>query len=806
MKKSLLSISFLFAFMFFGYGQTFTTIAQDNASNYGGGWTNGSNEGVGFANWDFLTAEGTAGFFIGNSTQNSRQSINTGSGQAFAMFTDGGNAFARRAFDHNDDNELKIGEKFIFEVSFSWSGGRRGIDVWANDNYTDFLLNIEHQGNDRLTIFPSSAGSTRVDLTPNEFNQAWRIEMTWNGGVTDNLLVKAFKVSNNQEVGSELLSVSSPPKSFTLLYTDGPTDTNKSNFEPYFNNFKIERPTFTTIADGNFSDSTIWNDGIVPVGNGNITLAHDINLDTNLSLNGELSINTGNTLSVNDNVVLTNNGSITIDGDLVFKSTATSTAQYGNSSGTITGDVTVERFIPAKRAFRVLSSAVGGQSFANAWQQDTHITGTDGATNGFDTTNLNTPSLFTFDNSVDPQTGGAGWQAVTSTTSTNIVAGTPYRLFVRGDRSVALNSNTSPATVTTLSAAGDMHTGSFSPSLATAANNYSFVGNPYQAVVDINATTRTNLTDFIYVWDASIAGDNGNGGFVTVPIPGSATPNPFSSDATQYVAPGQAFFVQNTASGNGSITFEEADKETAQTQQTPFSVNNEFYINSRLYKTSALNNNETESDAIGLRFNENYTTLGSDEDAGKLGNPGENYIIINNGLKAIDFQNIPTNGHVIELGLVNYEDNEYSLTFDLDHKPENLKVYLNDTYLATQTEIIAELNYNFTVDASISETVDPFRFNISFEEVSLLNLDFTKTDFSIFPNPTDDVLHINFTENLTEAVDISIFNLIGKKVVEFTHDASANQLNFSVQDLTSGVYLLKIQNKEMNLTKKFIKQ
>lgn len=784
--------------------QTFTTIAEDDASNYGSGWTNESNGGNGFNAWDLLTSGGDAGFFIGNSTQNSRTSINTG-GNAFAMFTDGGDAFARRAFDHNDDNELKIGEKFIFDVSFSWSGGRRGIDLWSNDDFTGFLLNIEHTGNDRLTIFPSSGGPTRVNLTPNEFNEAWRIEIIWNGGETDNLTVVAYRVSSGDQVGTETLTVDNPPKSFTFLYTDGPTGADKSNFEPYFNNLKIERPTYTTTADGDFSDTETWENGDKPNGNGIVNINHDVVLDEDFTSTGEIKIAENKTLSVNEENVLNNNGTINIDGDLVFKSTTDGTAQYGNSSGTITGDVTVERFITAKRAFRVLSSAVGGQSFADAWQQDTHITGTGGATNGFDATTLNTPSLFTFDNSIDPQTSGAGWQAVTST-SDNIVSGTPYRLFVRGNRTIDLTSNNDTPTVTTLSAKGTMHSGSFSPSLATAANNYSFVGNPYQAVVDVNTTSRTNLTDFIYVWDASIAGENGNGGFVTVPIPGSATPNPYSSDATQYIAPGQAFFVQNTATGNGSITFEENNKATAEIQQTPFSLNNEFYINSRLYKTSALNNNETESDAIGLRFSENYTTLGSDEDAGKLGNPGENYAIINNGLKALDFQNLPSNGHVIELALVNYQHSEYSLTFDLDHKPENLKAYLKDSYLDTQTEITPGMIYDFTVDSSIAESVDPYRFNISFDVVSLSNSNFTKANFSIYPNPTDDVLHINFTENITEKVEVSIFNLVGRKVAEFKADASTEKLSLPVQSLSSGVYLVQIQSGTMNLTKKFIKR
>ena len=798
MKKFLLSISFVFVFVFFGYGQTYVTIAEDDASNYSGtgspnfGLNIEDNGGSGFNAWTWSDFGMSRSAFLGHGPNDSHGDIGNPSFGLFAG-NDGSSINAYRSF-----SDLLNEDRFEVQFTINFRAGAKGVEIFQNGTGV-FLFQAASFGGDKYE-YRNQSGTFIDTGWSYQANSIFRLTVTQVSATNVTITVER---TNSTGDSVTLSNVNISGRVDEIRFFNSNAGGGEQNF--YFNNLKIERPKFATTTVGNFSSTGTWTDGEVPDNTEDIFINHNVNLDTDFTLTQTLNISSGNNLTVNDDVTLTNNGSIAIDGDLVFKSTTNGTAEYGNSSGTVTGDVTVERFIPAKRAFRVLSSAVGGQSFADAWQQDTHITGAGGPANGFDDTNTDNPSLFTFDNSVDPQTGGAGWQAVTST-STNIVAGKPYRLFVRGDRSIDLTDNADAPTVTTLSAKGTMHIGSFSPTLATVANNYSFVGNPYQAVVDINATTRTNLTDFIYVWDASISGGSGNGGFVTVPIPGSASPNPYSSDATQYVAPGQAFFVQNTATGSGAITFEEADKATAQTQQTPFSVNNEFYINSRLYKTSALNNNETESDAIGLRFNENYTTLGSDEDAGKLGNPGENYVIINNGLKAIDFQNIPTNGHVVELGLVNYEDNEYSLTFDLDHKPENLKVYLNDTYLATQTEITAGLNYNFTVDASISETVDPFRFNISFEEVSLLNLDFTKTDFSIFPNPTDDVLHINFTDNLTEAVDISIFNLIGKKVVEFTHDASANQLNFSVQDLTSGVYLLKIQNKEMNLTKKFIKQ
>ncbi|NGZ89409.1 T9SS type A sorting domain-containing protein [Psychroflexus maritimus] len=515
-----------------------------------------------------------------------------------------------------------------------------------------------------------------------------------------------------------------------------------------------------------------------------------------------LEIALGATLNISPSGVLDLAGDITNNGDLVFQSDENGTAQLAEFTGSITGDVTVERYIPAKRAFRLLSSAVGGESIANTWQQDTHITGTGGATNGFDVTGTNNPSMFTFDNTITDQTSGAGWQATANTNVTNLEAGTPYRLMVRGDLSIDLTDNDAPANDVTLSASGTMHTGSFTPTLATAANNYSFVGNPYQAVVDFGAVTTTNLTGYLYVWDASIAGDNGRGGYTVVDAAdGSEVTgiSPHSSAANQYIMPGQAFFVQNNGTGNGSITFEEVDKATAQSQVSIFSEYTNFYINSRLYKASALQNGEMESDAIGLRFNEQYTTIGSEEDASKLANPGENYAIVNNGFKSIDKQNIPTDGHQVDLLIVNYEENAYSLSFTLGNQPEALKVYLNDSYLATQTELTESTTYNFTVDANVPESIDQNRFHLSFETVALGQQDFTEVQVRLYPNPVVDELQIELPASVL-VNSVKIFNLLGQEVIASTRP------QVDVRLLSSGFYLVQVDTSAGTVTKKIIKK
>ncbi|SHE61081.1 Por secretion system C-terminal sorting domain-containing protein [Psychroflexus salarius] len=719
--------------------------------------------------------------------------------------------FTKGAGDFNDVMVIYIS---------TGASGRSIIDADVNDQNDDNRRAISSAGVDASDInFPSGFEATHaIGVYSNVFGGLYSIPAT--GTIGNNGLTYLSPVGQPLTPSdasftfsfdwSEIGLTSSDSFEFIVVYMnggngflsdeaygDGIASGNPGSANVTFTSFR--NYPFYYVYDNSWTPSNP--DGVTQTAKDVMVKTGSTSLTSDTSLRS-ITIESGASLDI-ENSVLTLSGDIDNNGTFTFKSNGTSTAQLANFTGSITGDITVERFIPAKRAFRLLSSSVGGQTFANAWQQDTHITGSGGVTNGFDATSTDNPSLFTFDNSLDPQVVGGepqSWQAVTSTSDV-ISAGTPYRLMVRGDRTIDLTNNEASATATTLSASGTMHTGSYSPTLASAADNYSFVGNPYQAVVDFASVTKSNLTDFIYVWDASVAGSNGNGGYVTVQVStGNITaPSPSSSDASQYIAPGQAFFVQNNATGNGSITFEEADKATGQTQVGIFSTYTNFYINSRLYKASALQNGEMESDAIGLRFNENYTTIGSDEDASKLANPGENYAIVNNGFKSIDKQNIPTDGHQIDLLMMNYEDTAYSLTFNLGNQPETLKVYLNDNYLNTQTELTESTTYDFTVDANVPESIDQNRFHLSFEEVPLNNQNFDAGQVRLYPNPVVNQLQIELPASV-EINSVQVFNTLGQEVLTTT------QSQVDVSRLASGVYVVELETSAGKVSKKIIKK
>ena len=110
---------------------------------------------------------------------------------------------------------------------------------------------------------------------------------------------------------------------------------------------------------------------------------------------------TAGALSITD-FVQSVQGTLNADGKITLKSTATKTAIVELSSGGAVNNLVVERYIPARRAFRFVSSPVTTSTSIKAnWQENgvntanlgTHITGTGGISNGFDATGTNAASM-----------------------------------------------------------------------------------------------------------------------------------------------------------------------------------------------------------------------------------------------------------------------------------------------------------------------------------------------------------------------------------------------------------------------------
>lgn len=482
----------------------------------------------------------------------------------------------------------------------------------------------------------------------------------------------------------------------------------------------------------------------------------------------------------------------------------------------------VERFIPSKRAFRLLSpSVISSESINSQWQEGatqytdnpvpgfgTHITGFGSQNptpvlsnqNGFDWNPSGNASLFPYNSNHQVWTSTGVNNTVTETLSYH----TPLRLFVRGDRNTDITSNSATASNTILRTRGALKIGTHTViGLSNAANHFNFIANPYASRVDFSSPNviKTNLTDFIYVWDTSLGS---MGAFATVDLTNPSAPNPTNSNATSILMPGQAVFVRNTANGNPSLIFNENAKTISAPHASIF--NQEAYLNLKL---QALSNNEFLTiDGIGFRFSEAHNLEVNDFDAIKLPNPNENLLILKeHAYLSIEKRPIPLEEEVIPLGFVghNYLNYQFVPEFVLDHA--GVKVFLKDNYLNEQHELSSNEALNFEVNPSIPESINAFRFELVFSPIDLSTEDFEEIKFSVYPNPasTKATIELPNTQNL-EAWNLEIYSITGKKLQAESIAQNQQTHTISLNSMSSGVYLVKVFNNQYSSTLKLIKK
>ncbi len=593
----------------------------------------------------------------------------------------------------------------------------------------------------------------------------------------------------------------------------------------------------------NGNNITIKNDanvsGTLVADNSNLTF----NGEVNQSINGngftaahlivdnenqlDLSLNASERINITD-LVDVRNATLNTNDNLTLKSTASNTAQIDEVSGSsaITGDVTVERFFPARRAFRLISPSVNTSTSINTnWQEGVnntgtnfpadnedpnnpygvHITGSTTGANGLDATPSGNPSLFTFDNT------NVNWQPVTNTTSPNLNAGTPYRLLVRGDRSINVTDNEATPTPATIRTTGTVQSGNFS-SGSLIANQPYFIGNPYQASVDLSSLNLGNV-QYAFIWDASI---NTRGAYVTVDIDNNTNaindPNftgSGSSDADRYLQPNQAiFFDVPSTPGISNVDFTESAKAVDQPLTTVFSDNiTESLISVRLL---AENGNETLlTDGFKLRLNDQYSNTKTGNDARKVDNLDESIALVsNNQLLSIEQRKFPADQEELQLYIAGYQNTDYDLEISKSNLPDDMNVYLVDQY--NDVEIPIDQNtakIPFSIDQNIPESAAWNRFTLKFETETLSTDEISeRSDIKMYPNPLrSSSIKLRSDQLNGSDVVIRITDLLGKKVVERSFEKATQQIEIDNLDrLKTGLYFVTIKTNDRSVVKKLI--
>jgi hypothetical protein len=422
------------------------------------------------------------------------------------------------------------------------------------------------------------------------------------------------------------------------------------------------------------------------------------------------SIVLGNALQISGTITLSN-GRLSTNGNLTLVSGSSSTARIAAipSTADITGNVVSQRFVPAvTRRYRMISPNTSLFTY-NDIKDDVFVTGSGGATNGFDVASSNSASIFTYQESTS---GGRGWKPVTNINQ-SLLAGRGAIVFIRGDRTLPSPQWFTPPFVSqnevTIDFVGPVNKGNISPALTftstgdASADGWNLVGNPYPSQIDWNLITKSNLNPFVYILNPSTNSYEAHSG-------------------TRLIASGQAFFVQANAA-NPSLTFTESCK--AATSPTS------YFKTSSLPLTITMTMDSITSDVAWLRFeNGANDTFVSSEDALKFSNS-----TLNMGFR-VGTRNTPVQINTVNTLqniadtfrlFTNASSGNYTLSFEeFSSVPLTKAILLRDLFNNTVTDLRLTNTYTFSINSTAGSAGN--RFQLIFIDQSTLPVEFIKVN------------------------------------------------------------------------------
>ncbi|WP_445716438.1 T9SS type A sorting domain-containing protein [Flavobacterium sp.] len=653
-----------------------------------------------------------------------------------------------------------------------------------NSGVLDLVANILNRGSEGGTLTLEDNTTLRIGGTGtfptnyNTHNIATTSTVNYNGANQDVALLNSI-----QSYGNLTLS-GSGTKTFAHA-----TDTNIGG------NFTVEGVTVTAPTRLNFNGTTAQS--IAGLAYNNIEF----------SGTGNKTFTSNASVSPTSEITFTGTpGTVDFDGasnnlEFVLQSTVNGTARVGNTTGwTLNGQLRAERFVPAKRAWRLLTAPLKGNAnnsiYAN-WQGTTNEGLLLWHPQGGGDTGL----------AVGPQSNiwsysGTGWASVSNTNTANLYDGSTnnaYLVFATG--SFGSQNISSGADATTIRAKGALITGDKDYSLI--ANQFKLIGNPYASPIntEVMVSDLANSGSKIWLLDPT----NGLGAYVTYDGTNWSVPTPSGND--KYIQSGQAFFIRRNSNtftvkeshkvaGNSNTWFERnANNET--------NLENSDRIRVLLYKQDT-NNWLFADGALAVNSSSGNNNV-DDTDATKISNFNESLFLRNGTTNlSIEYRALPQLGDIQALRLTGTTNGSYQLRlYTENYTNSTIQPYLEDTQTTSIYEIPtdgSEIIVPF--EGVVSNSSNPItRFRLVYQS-TLDTQDPTKIGVSIYPNPVDEgYLTISLDNNLS-ATTYALTNLLGQEVQRGNLMLLENVIN--VNKLPKGVYFITIKQNEKNYSKKII--
>lgn len=170
--------------------------------------------------------------------------------------------------------------------------------------------------------------------------------------------------------------------------------------------------------------------------------------------------------------------------------------------------------------------------------------------------------------------------------------------------------------------------------------------------------------------------------------------------------------------------------------------------------------------------------------------------------------------------LANADASQNFHDYVLEWSPDSMKIYLDNT-LVNQMSTVNPFNEEFfillnvamggslggPIDGSFTNDIMEIDYVRVYQESSLSASKKNKTNFSFYPNPTEDVLNIKFENFNNQKVEISVYDVSGRLIHKNSQTISDNKISYNSNTLKSGIYFMSIIHKNgLNNTFKFIRK
>jgi hypothetical protein len=460
------------------------------------------------------------------------------------------------------------------------------------------------------------------------------------------------------------------------------------------------------------------------------------------------------TLSLQHNVDLINafsfktvsNATLASAGFLTVKSADSVTAQIADitdnntlSGNIITGDVTIERYLFPRLAWRFLATPIAiaaTPTISQSWRENNSSiavsTGYGTRITGPGAIGVNGVDAYTQRGSLKYYNDANNTFTEIAATNGGIANAQGYFVFVRGDRSVAVGS---AASSTTLRMKGNIRMNN--QTFTVLPNSFHSFGNPYASRIDFRTVSKPTTVDAFTIWDPNNVGLYNVGGYENyVNIAGNYWLNGITTGAgakmRNNIESGEAAFIQSIT--GGTITVHEADKAAGSAMVSRGESENDLTIPT-LDITLFAKNNVADSfalvDGVSVNFDNSYSNNIDNNDAKKIINTFDNLSIkkINNNSVTnlvVERRALPTATDTIQLNLSGTRVGNYTFkTYASLLGSANVDAFLVDKFLQTSTalSLVNENSFPFSITAdAASKAVD--RFMIVFKQAVVLPVQF----------------------------------------------------------------------------------